>query len=133
VLIYLDSNIIIYLIEQPAGWGPRATNRIAVARASTAPLMVSDLTRLECRVKPIASGDAALLGRYDAFFTAPDVRIAGLTAAVCDRATVIRAGYRYQLGGALNLAAAVESACDAFLTNDARLTGFPDVPVEVLP
>lgn len=31
----------------------------------------SDLTRLECRVKPLASANAALLARYDRFFSTP--------------------------------------------------------------
>ncbi len=34
---------------------------------------------------------------------------------------------------ALHLAAAVESGCGAFLTNDARLGGFRDLVVEILP
>jgi hypothetical protein len=33
----------------------------------------------------------------------------------------------------LHLAAAIEAGCDRFLTNDNRLTTFPDLPVEVLP
>jgi hypothetical protein len=31
------------------------------------------------------------------------------------------------------LAAAAESGCDRFLTNDTRLSAFTDIPVEVLP
>jgi hypothetical protein len=30
-------------------------------------------------------------------------------------------------------AAAAEAACDRFLTNDTRLSSFPDITVEVLP
>ncbi len=37
------------------------------------------------------------------------------------------------LADALQLAAAVEGGCGLFLTNDRRLSGFPDIPVEVLP
>jgi predicted nucleic acid-binding protein len=37
------------------------------------------------------------------------------------------------LADSLHLAAAVEGGCDRFLTNDARLSRFPDIPVEVLP
>ena len=48
---------------------------------------VSDLTRLECRVKPIRLGDASLLADYDAFFAAPD--LLGLAHARTD----LRAGH----------------------------------------
>ena len=33
----------------------------------------------------------------------------------------------------LQLATAVEHGCDRFLTNDTRLSRFPDITVEVLP
>ena len=68
LLIYLDSNIVIYLIEQVAGFGPRAAARIAAAVAAGDSLAVSDLTRLECRTLVISRGDHALLAQYDAFF-----------------------------------------------------------------
>jgi predicted nucleic acid-binding protein len=133
MLIYLDTNRVIYLIELPAGFGQRATSRIATIRANRDQMMVSDLTRVECRVKRIATGQAILLAEYDTFFTSTDVQVVSLTGAVCDRATLIRAQYRYKLADSLNLAAAVENHCDVFLTNDARLSQFPDITVEVLP
>jgi predicted nucleic acid-binding protein len=133
VLIYLDSSIVIYLIEQPANFGPRASARMATIRGNQDRLVVSDMTRLECRVRPIAQGDAVTLGQFDAFFAMPDVQVQLLTTSVCDRATLIRARYRYRTPDAINLAAALEAGCDLLLTNDIRLSRFPDIPVEVLP
>ncbi len=40
---------------------------------------------------------------------------------------------RYGLADALHLAAAIESGCDVFLTNDDQLANFPDITVEELP
>ncbi len=131
--IYLDANVVIYLIEQPAGWGPRASAYVAPLLAGKNPLVVSDLTRLECLVQPLAAGDQGVLARFRAFFASADVQTVGLTAAVCDRAAVIRARYRYKLGDSLHLAAAVEHGCDRVVTNDARLHAFTDIAVEVLP
>jgi len=133
VLIYLDSCIVSYLIEQAPGFGPRATNRIADALAAGDKLLVSDLTRLECRAKPLVAGDAALLADYDRFFTSVVEPIALLTTAVCDRATLIRGQYRFKTPDSLHLAAAVEAGCQVFLTNDMRLNRFPGLTVEVLP
>jgi predicted nucleic acid-binding protein len=133
VLIYLDSNIVIYAVEQPPGWGARAAARLAVLHTSSDHPVVSDLTRLECRVGPLISSDAAILARFDAFFAAPGIQVIGLSAAVCDRAALIRARYRFRLADAMNLAAAVESGCSVFLTHDLRLSHFPDLVVEVLP
>lgn len=93
----------------------------------------SDLSRLECRVKPLRLGATTTLADFDAFFARPDVRLVPITTAVFDRATAIRATHNFKLGDSLHLAAAVEARCDRFLTNDHRLHGFPDITVEVLP
>jgi predicted nucleic acid-binding protein len=130
--VYLDSNVVIYLIEQPPVWGPRAIARLATARANADQILASDITRLECRVGPLAKSDATMLALFDAFFAAPNVLVLPLTAAVCDRAASIRAKYGFRLGDVLNLAAAVDSGCDVFLTNDNRLSAFVDIAVEIL-
>jgi len=41
--------------------------------------------------------------------------------------------HKFKLGDSIHLAAAVEAGCDRFLTNDTRLSKFPDITVEVLP
>jgi hypothetical protein len=67
VLIYLDANIVIYLIEQPPIWGLRATAYIAALRANGDTMAISDLTRLECRVKPLSLNDAGRIAQFEAF------------------------------------------------------------------
>lgn len=69
----------------------------------------------------------------EAFLSAADMTRLSLPAPVYDRACRIRAALNYKLADALHLAAAIEGGCGAFLTNDIRLSGFPDLPVEVLP
>jgi predicted nucleic acid-binding protein len=132
-MIYLDSNIIIYLIEQPAGFGPRAMARVQQMQLQGDEIVVSDLTRLECRHFPLSQGNLTAVGQYNAFFHDPAIRVVPLTASVCDRATDVRARRRFTTIDALHLAAAMESGCDRFLTNDRRLAGFSDLQVEILP
>jgi hypothetical protein len=75
---------------------------------------------------------------------APHVRTVGLKQAMYLRASAIRGTHRYPsippavpkrygLADALHLAAAIESGCDVFLTNDHQLANFPDIRVEQLP
>ena len=78
------------------------------------------------------AGDSAMLADFAAFFAAPDVVLLPITATVAERAAIIRATYRYGPMDSLHLAPAVDSGCGLFLTNDAQLSGFPDVRVEVL-
>src|SRR4051812_8691261 len=107
LLIYLDTNLVVYLIEQPPGWGARASARLTTLHAHNDHVALSDLTRLECRVRPLAVGDNKALAQYDSFFASSSVRVVGLTAAVCDRAAMIRAAYRFKTVDSLHLAAAV--------------------------
>src|SRR5262249_16710786 len=96
-------------------------------------LAVSDLTWLECRIKPLRLGNAALLTDFENFLTAPDVTRLALPTSVFERATLIRAQFNYKLGDSLHLASAFEGGCQHFLNNDRRLNAFPDLTVEILP
>jgi predicted nucleic acid-binding protein len=87
---------------------------------------------MECRVGPLRRGDRRLLDLYDAFFGANEILVHSLPTAVFERAAVIRAKLGYKALDALHLATAVEFHCDRFLTNDNRLSGFPDIQVDVL-
>ncbi len=133
MLVYLDAVICIYAVEGAPSFQARARARLAAMRAAGDRPAISDLNWLECRVKPIRLCDAAALADMEAFLTASDVVRVALPTAVYERACRIRAVPYYKLADALHLAAAVEGGCGKFLTNDHRLNGFPDLPVEVLP
>ncbi len=132
MMIYLDSNIVIYLVENRPVEGPMVAARLTIAYAAGDTVAISDLTRMECQVGPLKSGDAALLGDLNAFFTLPTVNVLSLSAAVFDRATRIRAIQGFKAIDSLHLASAVAHGCGLFLTNDVPLARFTDVHIEVL-
>jgi predicted nucleic acid-binding protein len=132
MLIYFDS-VIIHLFDHTGPLQARAVARLALLQGAGDSIGATDLTRLECRVQPLRMGDATRLAVFDAFFARPDVQLLPITTAVFDRATQLRAAHNFKLGDSLHLAAAIEGRCDRFLTNDARLSRCPDIPVEVLP
>jgi predicted nucleic acid-binding protein len=131
--IYCDSVILIYYFEGAPPFKARATTRLASLWVAGDIVVVSDLVRLECRMQPIRFGDATRLADYDNLFSQPTVQQAPITTAVFDRATLVRATHNFKLADALHRAAAVESGCGCFLTNDSRLSAFTGIPVEVLP
>lgn len=131
--IYFDSVIAIYLLDHTGSFHTRAASRLVALEAAGDGIAISDLTRLECRVKPLAKGDVAKLAGFDAFFTRPDVLKVPMTTAVYERATLLRARHNFRLADSLHLAAAIEGGCNQFLTNDARLSRCGDITVEVLP
>jgi predicted nucleic acid-binding protein len=130
--VYLDSNIVISLIEGGSAEKSALVARLGELAGAEGCCVVTDLVRLECRVKPMAIGDAALLRDYDQYFASPDVAVAALTASTYDRATEIRARYRFAVADSLHLAAAIEAGCQVFVTGDTQLAGFPDIRIAPL-
>lgn len=95
--------------------------------------MASELSRLECRSNAVAAANQKLLDEYDQFFDQAVAVLMPLSTAVVDLATEIRGRHRFKTADALHLAAAIEAGCQSFLTNDLRLSRFPNLTVEILP
>ena len=116
--VYLDSCIVIYLIQ-----GPESLS-VAVRSVLEDPqvLCISDLTRLECRVWPLREGDEELLAQFDGFFSSQDVERLAIQTDTFDLATELRARHGAKTPDALHLATAILGGCDEFWTNDHRLT-----------
>lgn len=129
VRLYLDAAPVIYTVEQVALYAAAVDARLSAAEAVQ---VVSDLTRMKCRVKPLRDGNSDLLKDYDDYFEGAIAEIVALSHEVMDRATAIRAQYGFKTPDAIHLAAAVISGCNVFLTNDHRLDRFPDIAVEVV-
>jgi len=125
--IYLDSDVFIYFIEQRAPWYLLLHSRLTTTPVQ---IVVSDLSRMECRVKPMSTGNTVLLAAFDASFAG--VELTPLTTAVFDVATVIRATHKFKTPDSIHLAAAVEAKCDVFLTHDDQLKAYTGINVEVI-
>lgn len=126
---YLDAAPVIYSVQQVAPYAVRVDPRLA---APGVVLVASELTRMECLIQPLRMGNGALVQEFDDFFAARVAEMVTFTSAVFRRAAEIRAQFNFKTPDALHLAAAVEGACTVFLTNDAQLTRFPGLTVEVV-
>lgn len=127
-MFFLDANLVIYLVEQPPIWGPKAKNRIVALMAGGEQIVVTDIVRMECLVGPYGKAESD----FQSFLSSPDVQIMPITAAVCERAARIRAAHGFKPLDSLHLAAAVVHDSTLFLTNDGRLSSFADITIEVL-
>jgi predicted nucleic acid-binding protein len=132
MILFLDTNIVIYVVEGNPAFAPKAVLRLAAAQSAGGSFMISDLTRMECLVGPLKTNNTAVEASFHAFFARSDVRVVAITAAVCDRAARIRAAHNFTPMDSLQLAAAVEHGANVFLTADARLSSFTDLTVEIL-
>ncbi len=131
-MIYVDSNVVIRLIEGDAAARSPLEARLLPHRGKGPFLLTSRLTRLECQVKPLRSSDVSLLAIYDAFFAGVEVSLLELTPDVLEKATEIRARLNLKTPDAIHLASAVVAKASAFLTGDKALTRCTEIAVEVL-
>ncbi len=132
MIIFLDTNIVIYTVEYPPVLGPKAMAHLTSSRNRGDSFMVSDLVRMECLVGPLRSNNLVVRSDFRNFFAAPGVQVVAIAPEVCDRGAMIRATSRFKPMDALQLAAAVEHGANVFLTNDIRLNSFTALTVEVL-
>jgi predicted nucleic acid-binding protein len=144
VLYYLDTMIIIYAIDGNPADKQRALTHISLLEQTGHRFVMSELSRTECLVQVLGPGAGQRLSHFYRFFHSPFLKTVTLSAATHIRAAAIRGPYyypanpgaqpkRYGLADALHLAAAIESGCDRFLTDDTQLANFPDIAVEELP
>lgn len=135
MIVYFDSSALIYLIEgaRPLAEAVRARLQTLMMRDPTTRAAVGRLALLECRVRPMRTGDAATLDAYDSFFARPDLICVELTADVVDLATAIRAHHRLKTPDALHAACCLQLGDDhAFLTGDVAFRGVPGLHVQTV-
>jgi predicted nucleic acid-binding protein len=120
--VYLDACAAIFFVERHPQHFDLLMQRLFLPSGALAvQVVLSELLRMECRLKPLRENDQPLLERYDAFFGTAGHLWAALDRGVFDLATRLRAEHRLKTPDALHLAAALQSGCDELWTHDSRL------------
>lgn len=120
-LVYPDTNVLVYLIENRLALSSSVRAQMYPAHDPMPVLVFSELTRMECLVQPMRSGDDVVLTAYEKLFGNAAYRMAGFTRQTFELATQLRVQHRLKTPDALHLAAAITSGCNEFWTNDHRL------------
>ena len=129
--LYLDSVVVIYLVEQHPRFGPVAV--AAVNRLGPTALVGTELTRMECLILPRRLQDVPRESDFDHFFSQKYQPFYPADPAVFHLATDLRAKYgKVKTPDALHLSAAILSGCDCFVTNDIALSVVTEIRVEII-
>ncbi len=115
--VYLDSCIVIYLVEEHPIYA--APIQQALAAAGNVRLCISPLVELECLVGPYKLADTVLQAEYMHFFEQL-VRLE-IPDSVYDKAARLRASHGIRTPDALHVAIAQHHGCTHLWTNDDRL------------
>ena len=116
--VYLDSCIIIYLVEEHSTYAPQLENRLL--NVGSLGLAFSPLSEMECLVMPLRNRNQALIDKFRGWFQQAEFLL--LEREVFQRAAALRADYpSLKTPDAIHLAAALHHGCAEFWTNDDRL------------
>lgn len=116
-LIYLDSCIVIYALEDETDDGVRT--RVRLADELEHQFAISPLVKLECLVGPLRSANQGLQRSYENRLA--EFRNLSIDEDVFLSATDVRARFGLKTPDALHLATALVHGCVALWTNDNRL------------
>ncbi len=132
--VFLDACAIIYWIEGIEPWRQRVQDQIRSALGSSGgSIAISEISLLECTVKPLQDRNAERLARFDQFFGQPELISVALDRAVISRAAQVRAFSKLKTPDALQAASALSLEAEVlFLTNDRRFDRVPGLTTKVL-
>lgn len=113
-VIYLDTCMIIGLIE-----GDTNQQTILKNLLPSHQIYSTELARLEARLLAVRQSNETALQQFDRFFKVCEM--IDLNRTVFELATTLRAESQLKTPDALHLAAAIQSGCSEFWTNDKQL------------
>lgn len=117
--IYLDTNAIIYSVEQIAPYDEVLEGVWRAVQRTELGIISSELTLLEVLVKPLREGKQALEQRYRRLLTASrEVHLYPIERPIIEQALNLRATVGLRTPDALHAATALQAGCDLFITND---------------
>jgi predicted nucleic acid-binding protein len=119
----MDTPPFIYFVEENPDFADVCAGFFAAVDAGQIEVYTSMLTLTETLTKPLASRDVDLANVYNAMLTGLDtIHLLPITLGVAHTAAEMRANYGLKTPDAVQIAAAIEAGCEAFLTNDKTLS-----------
>jgi len=129
----IDTAPLIYYIQRHARYFELC--RIIFDRVDTGTLkaVTTPVTLAECLVMPYRDRSRELQEQFrNLIVFGMNTQFVPIDWRIADQAAQIRAVHAVELADAYQIAAAVVSGCDAFVTNDTRLKRIAGLPVIVL-
>ncbi len=118
IYVYLDSCLVIYLVEEHQIFAPLLENYIE--NTPDLIFVVLDLTEMECLVIPFRKNNQRLIEKFYDWFN--QAKVVSLNKEIFHQAAQLRADFSsLKTPDALHLATAIHHNCHEFWTNDNRL------------
>jgi predicted nucleic acid-binding protein len=126
----LDSNVLIYLLEDAGSLGTKAGDLLDAIAQGRPEGVLATIGVAEVCAGPASAGDAALVERYaDELGSLDNIRLIALSTDVAAAAAALRGAGAMSLADAIHLASARSAGATAFVTNDRRIKSVPQLEV----
>lgn len=128
-----DTSPFIYFIERHPNYVELMREIIRRIDVGSIAGYSSAVTLTEVLTKPKQAGDTVVENAYRTLLLGSrNFTILPIDTAIADSAADLRARYRLRTPDALQLAAAIQAGCQAFITNDGLLRRVADIRILVL-
>ena len=129
----VDTAPIIYFIEANPAYDSLVSAIFAAVDQGTISAVTSTISLTEVLVHPFRHGNHQLAQEYQALLLGSrHLRVVAVDSTIAMLAAELRSRYIIRTPDAVQLATAIHTGCDAFLTNDRRLARVGEVRVVVL-
>jgi len=131
--IAIDTMIFIYAFEDHPTHASFLRSFFSALEKGEMESMTSSVTITECLTQPYRVKDFTLAAQYMVLFrNFPHLSVVPVTDDIAERAAFLRASQNLKTPDALQLATALLSGANFFLTNDQSLSSIHDVPILIL-
>ena len=131
--LFLDTAPVVYYVEEDTRYLALVDPIFDRLDAGTLVAVTSPVTLAECLVMPYRNNQVELQQIFsDLIVNGTNVLFASIDREMGRRAAELRARYNLSLTDAFQIAVALQSGCDAFLTNDMTLKRVSELSMVVL-
>ena len=129
----LDSAPIIYYVEGNYDFHSLCSPFFEAIANGTLEAFTSTITLPETLVHPFRNNDNSRITAFrNLLLHTKGIATTPLSVAIADRSARLRADYNLRTPDAVQLATALHTSCDSFLTNDLRLRSVSELKIIVL-
>lgn len=126
--VFLDTTPLIYFLDNDIHFGEKTKQILESILSEGKTIMSSVITEMEYLVYPYRTNNPEKIDAFYDFLADCDIELKQIDSEIARKASQIRAEYKdFKAMDALQLAVAVQTHCDVFLTNDKQLKQFKEV------
>ena len=130
---FIDTAPIIYIIEGHPKFADNTINLISESLLHGHTFITSVVTIMEFGVKPQKENRKDVLDRFNDFLNEINIVVENVDIEIAIKAYQLRAKYQFLKGmDALQIATALVTNCDEFITNDKKLSKIEEISIKLL-